>query len=161
MNSRIAQKNLRVAATLIGTLAFALAGATRAQEPAASQPVSGGVIAVGDKAALEANLNNDVIVEGKVSVAAWSNSGKVMNIQFEDATESRFGAVVFLKNKEKIDTAFGGDATKAWTGAKLRVKGKLSEYGGKSEAMKGSLQIIITDPAQVTIVELPATQPAQ
>ena len=46
-----------------------------------------------------------------------------------------------------------GDAAAAWTGAKVKVTGKIEEYGGKVESMKGRPQIILQNPEQVTIVE--------
>ena len=133
-------------------------------EPApANATTTPAVIDVSDKAALEANKEKQVTVVGTCSGASWSSSGKVMNISFAGAEESRFGAVMFEKNKQKMDAAFGGDAAKAWTGAKLRIRGKLSTYGGKVAARLGETQIIINDSSQVTVVEPApaATQPAE
>jgi DNA/RNA endonuclease YhcR with UshA esterase domain len=129
----------------------------RAQEPT-SQPA---VIHVSDKDGMTANMNKDVIVEGTISKAEWSRSGAVMNIDFKDAEQTRFLAVIFIRQREKMDTAFGGDVGKTLTGAKVRLKGKLQEYGGRSEAFKGRPQIILNETTQITIVEpAPATQPA-
>ena len=163
MNFDAKLRIFRTAAAIFATTLLATTVATRAddQAPTTAPADAGGVIQANDKAALEANKDKDVIIEGVCSEAAWSNSGKVMNLRFEGSDEAKFGAVVFLKNKEKINEAFSGDATKAWSGAKLRIKGKLVEYGGKAESMKGSLQVVITDASQVTVVELPTTQPAQ
>lgn len=132
----------------------------------AQEAPTSSIIAVSDKAALEANKEKDVVVEGVVSTAAWSSSGKVMNLHFEGTDETRFSAVVFEKNKDRIDKAFGGDATKAWTGAKVRIKGKLREYAGKTGDRKATPEITISDPGQVTVVEpppadAPATKPAE
>lgn len=145
---------VRLAASL-AAIALLLAGgaSVRAEDPAATTTSS--IIQAGDKSAIDAAMNSEVTIEGVCSEAAWSNSGKVMNVQFKDADESKLMAVVFVKNREKIDQAFGGDATKAWTGAKLRIKGKLQSYGGRSEAMKGRPEMVITDASQVTVVELP------
>lgn len=156
-------KFFATSSAILASTLFLASITTHADEPAAptTEPTAGGVIKVSDKESLAANMEKDVTVEGVCTEAAWSNSGKVMNLRFQNTEESRFGAVVFLKNREKIDKSFGGDAAKSWSGTKLRIKGKLSEYGGKAESMKGSLQIIINDPSQVTVVYLPTSQPAQ
>jgi len=130
----------------------------RSQEPT-TQPA---VIDVSDKDGMTANMNKEVLVEGTVSKAEWSRTGAVMNIDFRNAEQTRFMAVVFVRQRQKMDEAFGGDVAKALTGAKVRVKGKLQEYGGRSESFKGRPQIILNETTQITIVEpAPATQPAQ
>lgn len=108
------------------------------------------VIDATDKAALEANEGKEVTVAGTVKKAAWSATGKVMNVEFDN---SPLIAAVFEKNKEKIDKAFDGDAAKKWTGAKVKVTGKVAKYGGKSKAMEGKPQIVIDKPEQVVIEE--------
>jgi DNA/RNA endonuclease YhcR with UshA esterase domain len=136
---------------LVGLLA-------RGQEPA-SQPA---VIHVSDKDGMAAHMNKEVVVEGTISRAQWSRTGAVMNIDFKDADQTRFLAVIFVRQRAKFDDAFGGDVTRALTGAKVKLKGKLGEYGGRSEAWRGRPQIILNDTTQVTIVEAaPATQEAQ
>lgn len=130
----------------------------RAQEPT-SQPT---VLSASDKEGIAANMGKEVIVEGTISKAEWSRTGAVMNIDFANAEESRMLAVVFVRNRQKLDEEFAGDLGKALTGAKVRIKGKLQEYGGRSQAFMGRPQIIINSGSQVTIVEpAPATQPAQ
>jgi hypothetical protein len=108
------------------------------------------VIAASDKAALDANDGKEVTVTGTIKKAAWSGTGKVMNVEFAD---SPLVAAVFEKNKAAIDRAFGGDAAKKWTGAKVKVSGKLAKYGGRIEALKGKPQIIIDKAEQVVIEE--------
>lgn len=114
------------------------------------------VIKTSDKAALDAARDKEVTVEGKVSSAAWSKSGKVCNIEFDG--EPNFVVAVFEKNKAKLDEAFGGDFTKQFTGATIRVTGKVAAYGGKSPKYEGASQIIVSQTGQVTIMT-PATQP--
>lgn len=109
-----------------------------------------------DKAAFDAAIGKDVIVQGFVSNAAWSASGKVMNIEFRNAARSRFLAVMFERNRAKIDAGFGGDVAKALTGAKVRLRGSLESYGGAVESMKGRPQLIINLGDQISILELPA-----
>ena len=141
------------------TLVLAMLGATHlalAQDAPTTHPV---VLDVTDKAAVEAAVNRDAIVEGVVERAEWSRSGKVMNIEFKGA-ENGLLAVVFDRKRQQLDAAFAGDLGKALTGAKVRLRGTIKPYGGKAESMKGRPQIIIDDGHQITIVErTPATQP--
>jgi hypothetical protein len=161
---RVLKEKFRIATALCAAAVFAIALTSRAEDPATAPTTIPAIIQASDKTTIEAVIaaakDEDVVVEGLCSEAEWSNSGKVMNLKFDGAEESRFSAVVFLKNREKIDEAFGGDATKAWSGAKLRIKGKLREYAGKSSAMKGRPEITIAEASQVTVVDLPTTQPA-
>ncbi len=108
------------------------------------------VIESTDAAGLKDALGKKITVTGKVSKADWSRTGKVMNVEFEESP--KFNATVFSRIKEKIDNAFAGDVSKAWTGAKLKITGKLEEY-------KEHYQIIINDPSQVTVMEAPTTAP--
>lgn len=129
-----------------------------AQEPA-TQP---SVVDAADKEAIAANMNKDVVLEGTVSRAEWSRSGAVMNIDFKGADESRMLAVIFQRTRERMDEAFAGDIAKTLTGAKVRIRGRIVEYGGRAESFRGRPQIIINAPAQITILELgPSTQPAE
>ena len=128
-----------------------------AQTAPSTHPV---VIDVTDKAAVEAAMDREALVEGVVERAEWSRSGKVMNIEFKGA-ENGLLAVVFERKRQQLDEAFAGDLTKALTGAKVRIKGTIKPYGGRAAAMKGRPQIIIEDGQQITIRnKAPATQPS-
>lgn len=135
---------------LAASLLAAFAVAAFAQTPAA-------IIKTGDKAALDAAQGTEVTVEGVVSSAAWSKSGKVCNIEFEGAPN--FVVAVFEKSRAKLDEAFGGDFTKQFAGSTLRVTGKLAAYGGKSPKYEGASQIILSQSGQITVISA-ATQPA-
>jgi DNA/RNA endonuclease YhcR with UshA esterase domain len=145
--------------SVVFVVVVALLGAAHpvlAQDAPSTHPV---VIDVTDKAAVEAAMNRDAIVEGVVERAEWSRSGKVMNIEFKDAGNGLL-AVVFDRKRQQLDQAFAGDLGKALTGAKVRIKGTIKPYGGRVESMKGRPQIIIDDGHQITIMESrPATQP--
>jgi hypothetical protein len=91
-------------------------------------------------------MDKAVVVEGTIDKADWSKSGKVMIATFKDADESKLSAIIFVANREKFDSAFSGDVTKALAGAKVRLKGKLKDY-------KGSPEMVLDTPDQVTIVE--------
>jgi len=103
-------------------------------------------------AIIAAKGKDSATVEGVISSAEWSRSGKVMNISFKD---SDLVAAAFEKNRTKLDEAFNGDLAKSLTGATVRLKGKIADYRGKP-------QIVITTGDQITIVEAaPTTQPAK
>ena len=101
-----------------------------------------------DKAALEANQDKQVVVSGTIKTAEWSRTGKVMNVEFEN---SPLILAVFEKSKEAVNQAFEGDAAKKWTGAKVKVTGKLGKYGGRAKAYEDRPQIIVEKASQVTI----------
>jgi DNA/RNA endonuclease YhcR with UshA esterase domain len=125
-------------------------------EPPATQPSDDKpiLVDVSDKAAVDAALNKDVFLEGVVESAAWAPSGKVMRIQFKNTTESKVQAVIFEKKRVDFDQAFGGDVTKALTGARVRIKGKLKDYKGRPE-------VTLDQISQLTILdEAPATKPS-
>ena len=132
--------------SLLFVLLAAATLAARAEDPAAKAVE----VDAKDKAALEGAANKDVVVTGTIKKAKWSSTGKVMTVEFED---SPLLGAVFERNKEAINAAFGGDAAKAWTGAKVKVKGKLGKYGGKVKQYEDKPQIVITKAEQVTVVE--------
>jgi hypothetical protein len=99
-----------------------------------------------DAAAMKEHLGKEVAVEGQVSEAAWSASGKVMQIKFAEATDTKFMAAAFVKTRAALDKAFGGDLAKAIGGKRVRVIGKLEDY-------KGSPEIKIDKPEQLEILK--------
>ncbi len=111
------------------------------------------LIQANDVAGLKAALGTQAVVEGRIRSAAWSKSGKVMNIEFEGPKETALLGAIFEKSRKKFDVAFSGDVAAALSGAKVRVRGKLEEYGGQSPKLKGHPQIILTMPASITIIE--------
>jgi hypothetical protein len=129
---------------LITTLLCVLASA-RLLADDAPKPVE---VNASDKAALEAAMGKDVVVSGTIRKAEWSATGKVMNVEFAD---SELLAAVFEKSKESVNAAFGGDAAKKWTDAKVKLRGKLEKYGGRSKKLEGRPQIVISKPDQVTV----------
>ena len=115
------------------------------------------IIKVGDTAAIEAAKDTEATVEGKIAKAEWSRSGKVCNIEFEG--EPKFMAVVFEKSRPKLDEAFGGDFSKDWTGAVVRLTGKIAPFGGKVKKYEGYSQMILSQMGQISVLT-PATQPS-
>jgi DNA/RNA endonuclease YhcR with UshA esterase domain len=138
--------------TLIILIACTLALAR--QEQPTSKPV---LIDVSDKAAVDAAMGKEVELEGVVRSAQWHPKGTVFFVNFEKTDESKVMAVAFEKKREALDQSFAGDVAKALTGARVRIRGKMSEYKGKP-------QVIIDMPSQITILETapttgPSTQP--
>ena len=129
-------KALIVALSLLTCVAFA------DDKPA---PIA---IDAADKAALETNQGKQVVVSGTIKTAEWSRTGKVMNVEFEN---SPLILAVFEKSKEAVNQAFEGDAARKWTGAKVKVTGKLGKYGGRAKAYEDRPQIIVEKASQVTI----------
>ena len=123
--------------------------------PPSTQPSEGqGLIQANDQAALTASVGKEVVIEGIVSKAEWSKSGKVMNIEFKD---SQLMGAVFERDSKGLNEGFKGDFAKTITNAKVRVKAKLDKYGGKDPKFEDRLQVIIKKAYQVTVME-PADQ---
>jgi DNA/RNA endonuclease YhcR with UshA esterase domain len=130
---------------VFGVVALAC-GLARGQE-AATQPVK---LDPADKAAVAEAKGKDVVVEGVVERAAWSNTGKVLRASFgKDA----LAVIVFDRDRKAIDEAFGGDVAKALDGAKVRVTGKVDEFRGRAE-------IKVTQPSQLKVLEAAKEKPA-
>jgi hypothetical protein len=139
------RRSLPVCLTAVLLLLICAVPSARAQDEAANKPVE---IDASDKAALTAAIGKPVVVRGTIKKADWSKSGKVMNVEFEG---SELIGAVFEQNKESINAATDGDAAKKWTGAKVKLTGKLERYGGRAKALEGRPQIVITKAEQVTV----------
>ncbi len=134
-------------ATIIAIAALTFAPSTFADDKPASQPTTDATaIAPNDKDAITAGMDKDVVIEGVIEKAEWSSSGKVMKATFKDAAETKLSAIIFVKTRESFDKAFSGDVSKALTGAKVRITGKLKDF-------KGSPEVVLDKVEQVTIVE--------
>ena len=123
-----------------------LAAPLFAEDKPADAPAT--VVKVDDKDALKAAIDKkaSLTVEGTVSDAAWSSSGKVLVIHFEGAQTSQFSSVVFSKNKDKINKAFDDDVIKAIKGAKVQITGPVVEF-------KSNPEIVIDKPEQLKVIE--------
>lgn len=117
------------------------------------------IIDVKDTAAIKAMIGKHVIVSGHVFNAAWSSSGKVLNIEFAGTGEGGFVAVAFEKSRKKLDDAFGGDFAKAIKDQDVHLKGRVEESRAKTKQYAGRPQIVIEEPGQITIQQ-PTTQPS-
>ena len=117
------------------------------------------VVEAADAASLKDRVGERVTVTGVVSRAAWSRSGKVMNVEFERADADAFGLALFERDRGRFDAAFNGDVAATLTGATVRIRGEVTEYGGRSDRYAGRPEMILREPSQITIVT-PATRPA-
>ena len=135
-----------------GQLAGA-ASATAQDEATRTDPTTLPVLQADDTDAIKQHIGEEVIVTGKISKAAWSRSGKVMNIEFEGNGAEDFAAALFERNRERFDKAFNGDLEKSLVGATVRFKGELQEYGGNADRYAGRPEMILNAPTQITILE--------
>jgi DNA/RNA endonuclease YhcR with UshA esterase domain len=149
----------RTAGLIAAVLCF-LSGSIFADGPAQTQPVPTSqpvAVDLADQDALTADMGKLVIVEGVVSSAQWSPSGRVFLIRFKEGRQTRFQAAFFDEQRDTMQQAFNTDLSAAFTGAQLQIVGKLQKYHEHPE-------ILIQSPKQITILTkpppLPATNPA-
>ena len=121
--------------------------------PAPARPV----LRADDGAGLTAHLGAEVEAEGTISSARWSASGSVMMIEFEGVNDRGLLAAVFSGNRKNFDTALPPDAATFLSGKKVRIRGKLEKYGGRSERYMHYPQIILHTPDQISVVAAPTT----
>jgi hypothetical protein len=128
-----------------GMVILSLCGAALADDaprPPTSQPT---LVSLSDKQALDANVGKEVIVEGLVSDAQWSASGRVFLIKFKEGEQTQFQGVLFAKYRDAMEKVFNGDLSNALEGSKIRIEGKLQTYREHPE-------ILIDDRRQITIL---------
>lgn len=144
--------NLRMIIVLLlsASCVSAFADEKKLKEEKPTEPAK--TIDVSDADAIKAAIGNQATVSGTVEKAAWSRTGKVMQISFEDAKKSKFGAVVFSKNKDALDKKFDGDAAKALTGGKVKITGKVTEFAPRNKPDDKHPQIVIDDVNQIELL---------
>jgi DNA/RNA endonuclease YhcR with UshA esterase domain len=137
---------MRNVVILAGVFAFLISVQLKAEDPPSTAPTSQpSLIIAGDKQALDAAIGNDVIVEGTISDAKWSPSGRVFLIKFQEGHSSEFQGAIFSKYKDVMEKAFNGDLSTALEGAKVQVHGKLQTYRDHPE-------ILLDKPEQIVIL---------
>ena len=119
----------------------------------ASQEIDLPVIDAMNVAAVKEAIGRQVFIDGTIRLAEWSGTGKVMNIEFDGPEGQALLGAVFEKSRKGFDEGFNGNAATTFTGAKVRVKGRLEEYGGQLPAFKGRTQVLLRLASQVTIIE--------
>lgn len=98
------------------------------------------LIQASDAAALEAAEGRDVIVEGVVLNIGYSPAGGVRFLNF-GARDSGFTAVIFRNVAGRFEDGFD-----KYKRQNVRIRGKLEKF------REGRMQIRITDPGQIEIV---------
>jgi DNA/RNA endonuclease YhcR with UshA esterase domain len=126
-----------------------LSSLTLAEEPT-SRPAP---ISASNKSDLDANKGKTVTIQGTISQAAWSKTGRVLILKFANTDDSGFTAVVFSNDKDAFNKAFDGDAAKSLTNANVKITGKLTAFHDKP-------QIVLNKPSQLTL-DKPSTKPAE
>jgi len=101
-------------------------------------------INVTDLAKLSASPGTNVLVEGKISSAKPSSSGKVFIIDFHGASSNGFSAVIFPRALPKIKASLKGDPATILPEKTVEIRGKLQLYRNRPE-------IVINTPEQLTI----------
>jgi len=131
---------------LIGIVVLGLCSAAVAEEKPTTTPTSQPVVvSVGDKQAIAASLGKEVVVEGTVSDAQWSSTGRVFIIKFKEGEATGFQGAILAKTRDAMEKAFHGNLSNAFEGAKIQIAGKLQNYREHSE-------IVANEPKQITIV---------
>jgi serine/threonine protein kinase/WD40 repeat protein len=118
-------------------------------------PPAEGVLAAENVDDLNQLMGKEVTVEGVVYQSLWSKNGNHMDIFFSGREDNAPALICVISsaNRRKFDDAFNSDASSAFSGARLRVRGTLGPYSGKHAEYKGWPQIELDDPAQVTVVK--------
>jgi DNA/RNA endonuclease YhcR with UshA esterase domain len=116
-----------------------------------TQPVA---LDVSSKQAMSTHVGQHVAVEGTVTYAAWSATGRVFVLRMREGQPTQFQAALFSRARPAMEKAFHGDLSQAFEGARVRIVGKLQTFREHPE-------IVIDDPTQVTILVPPpaTTQP--
>jgi DNA/RNA endonuclease YhcR with UshA esterase domain len=137
--------------------------ASEAHSPAtnstkASSAPQGNVLSAADTEKLLAAAGQRVAVTGIVSTAKWSASGKVMNIEFENAANGLL-AVIFKSGKSNLEQVLGPDLVKLAPGAGVAIRGVVKIYRERPEIILSSpFQIKLTQEASQEIA--PTNSPA-
>jgi len=89
-----------------------------------------------------------VVVEGTISTARPSSTGKVMRINFRGVGESGFYAAYFPSENlfERMDRAFGGTNGSGLDAKHVRIRGKLAIFQDRP-------QIVVKNPDQIEILK--------
>jgi hypothetical protein len=146
-----------LAITLVCCLALTLRGAPATTAPATAPSTQPATVDASDTAALTKIANGGVfehldriaIVDGTVSTAEMSSSGKVFRIKFKDAPDRSGFIAVYFPNKDlqkRMEEKFGGKDGSALAGKHVHIRGKIEMYQNQPE-------IRISDPNQIEVVQ--------
>lgn len=121
----------------------------RAAETASTQPAH--VDATNKDQVNSAVGGPAVVVTGIVTAAAWNGPGKMLVIKFKNGVDN-FQVVAVAKLRGKLDKAFSSDVTMSIDQRKVEIAGNITRYAGKAAARKGKIELVITKPEQIKIV---------
>lgn len=151
----------RLAALALAVLLLA-APAVRADPPAGAGTTESPTMDVGaaqmvvldatDTAGLRAAVGKMVVVDATVASAEWSKSGKVLVVRFEGVGPDGFQAVVFDRDRKRLDEAFTGDLAGMLPGKTVKLRGVLIEYAGRQQSQAGRPELILKNDSQITVV---------
>ncbi|MEM8874117.1 MAG: serine/threonine-protein kinase [Planctomycetota bacterium] len=117
------------------------------EPPAEQKPVASDAISVSDRDALMAADGSRVTVEGNVSFARLSGTGKVFTVGFEGVNiRDGFTLAWFPRDFEAMAQAFGGEHGEGIHGNTIRVTGTVSIYRDKP-------QMVVNSPDQIEVIE--------
>jgi hypothetical protein len=136
---------MKVFSVLVGIVSLVLGQAVLADDDAKAPSTQPIVVSLSDKQALDANVGKDIVVQGMVSDAQWSSTGRVFIIKFAEGDATQFQGAMFAKLRDDTEKAFNGDLSNAFEGSKIQIEGKLQTYREHPE-------ILINDPKQITIL---------
>ncbi len=100
-----------------------------------------------------AHPDNIAVVQGKVTSAGPSSTGKVFHIHFQGASGPDAFEVVYFQSSgmfEKMDAAFNGSVQATLPGKTVRISGKIRFYHDTT-----AVQMVPESPDRVTIIENP------
>ncbi|MGF1633369.1 MAG: hypothetical protein ACFCVE_05910 [Phycisphaerae bacterium] len=126
--------------------------------PPATQPADAEalpLIAATDEAALKEAVGKDARVWGTVRQAEWSESGKVMNVEFEGNEDSRFMVSTFARQRAELDEAFGGSLATFLQGKLIEVSGPVKTFRGPVNGVRDRIEIVIREPGQIKVLQNP------
>jgi hypothetical protein len=148
---------MRKLAIVAGVLLLSLCGLALADDAPQTQPSVPATqpvpVNLADSAALTANMGKIAVVEGLVSDAKWSPSGKVFLIHFQEGDQTNFTGAFFAGLKDAMGKAFNPDLGSVFNGAQIQIVGKLQTFRDHPE-------ILIHDPRQVMIIVKGPGKPA-
>lgn len=101
---------------------------------------------------LQTQIGKYVTIEGRVAKVIPTRDRRAMNLYLEPQDS---GVICWIdwNAKPLFDRDFKGDSAHILDGRAVRVTGVLNLYGGKSPNLKSRLEITLSDPSQLTVLE--------
>ncbi|MCA9196965.1 MAG: hypothetical protein KDA87_05475 [Planctomycetales bacterium] len=132
-------RKTKIVRTVLAVALAALAAFSSSQFSAQDTAVDASALSARNVVELRKHVGQEVVIEGKIGRTNTSSSGN----HFLNFAASEFTAVCFKDDVAKFDS--GGPA-KLFDGKTVQVSGKLETY-------KGKLQLKLTSPKQISIID--------